>query len=349
MGFLSDGCVYQFRTANRGSSIPRMDLTSFVTDHRWGRVLSDTSTAKLTLTKSAATGTCCTQLVDMRTAEQDLVIVRGTAEVWRGPMDTIVEKRETVEVTAKDPSVWFREWRAPSLPVVVENLELAEVWSRVVTAALNGDQAGLSPVPRPADTGVLAARTMEPLRALTTTHLDELSRTGIPWTVVGGQVLVDQRTVAPVLLTEEAFTSDISIVEDANPWGSRVTQNGDGTLQAPVSGANPAGVIKDIVLADRTIIDAPSATWSAQRYLDNIGGDRPPIVVAVPNGAGLATDAAVDIGQLVPGRRFTVRLSSGYCRSGFVSTAFTLSAVEVKRQKAGVDLVAVSFIPEVIR
>lgn len=352
-GFLNQNCSYELWTTLRGSIVQLGAFGEWWTGGKWGRTQSGTTTGTFTFDKRAAqasqaTAACCLALSQMRTGVHEVVVARGGTEVWRGPIARISEGRSRVEVKAYDRSVWFRDWRTVPQPFDMQ-ADLADLWSAIAQMAMAPDGAGLTLPPMPT-VGVNGRRSIQPGRKPAGADIDELSRSGVTWTMVAGD-LIPGATVkarAPILMQEDSFTDELLVVEDLEAWGSRVWVTGDGQTVAVAGGVTSDGLLKDKVVAEKSITDAISAQWRAERERENLGFDRPPTTLVVPPNAGLADDAPVTIADLVPGQRFQVYVPS-YCRSAAVTGKFTLTAMDVQLTKSGqgmTEKVQVTMVPE---
>lgn len=359
---LGDDCAYQVVATTLGGLSEIADLTDSCTDLVWDRKQSTTTVATATLQKRAGAPQptingaaieqdCCARIARLTTVEQEFEIRRGGEVVWAGPLAVIDEGRGDVKLKAVDQSVWFRQWRtvpvaytAPLDPVSSKpTRDLDDVWHDIASLALAAGPTGLALVAG-TKIGVPAARAILPSKQIAASDIDELTRTGRPWTMLGRGLEFDAALHPAVQLSEDDFIGDLRVIESGEQWASRVTVNGNGNVQAIWGGANPAGLVKDIIVNETTIMDTTSALNAAQRRWAEGGGDIPLPSVVVPSGAQLATTADVAMSNLIPGCSIDVRLAS-FCSVDVTVARFALVEVSVHvtgGSSSAVETIAVS-------
>lgn len=350
---LRDGCQYQLVSARLGGG-QLDDLSDACIDVQWDRKDSTTTVATATLAKRAGnnqrtitggvvTADCCSKIAVLATIAQEFEVRRGGDVVWAGPLSVIDEGRDNVKLRALDESVWIRDWRTVPTPYNAPKdvngsptRDLDGVWHDVAALAA-GSGTGLM-IPAGTFIGTNAARSILPGKRTAGSDIDEITRTGRVWTMLGRTITFDAATLPPLTLDEDDFLTELRVVENGEQWASRVWLNGNGDIQAVAGGANSLGIVKDVIVNETTIMDQASAVSAAQRRWQAGGGDQPVPTVVVPSGAELAETALVNMVDLVPGRPVTVRLAS-FCTNKTSLAAFTLAdvAVKVTGRAGGVD------------
>jgi hypothetical protein len=345
---LGDNCRYQILAALPGGLGEVVDLSDACTDLQWDRKASTTTVATASLAKRAGkaqptiaggpvAADCCARIAQLATVEQEIEIRRGGDVVWAGPLGVIDEGTNDVKLKAADESVWIRDWRTvptsyTALTAASDGktpiLDLNDVWHAVASLALASGPTGLSLTPG-APVGVPALRAVLPGKRMAGSDIDEMTRTGRPWTMLGRGLTLDAADLDPIDLSEDDFLAELRVIESGEQWGSRIWLNGNGDVQAVWGGANSRGIVKDIVITETTIMDKVSAMNAAQRRWAAGGGDVPVPMVVVPDGSQLALTAGVDVADLVPGRPINVRLAS-YCTARVSLASFALVDVSVK-------------------
>jgi hypothetical protein len=353
VAYLREGCHYEVWSTAPGSQVAHRVLSRYVTAFDYALADSETTTANLTFQKASgsAASSCCEAFRALMAGEHEILITRGGFPVWHGPIARVTERRSTVKVKAYDRSVWWQKWRTIPSTFSEVTEDLGAMWLRMAGLALGVHPAGVT-LPAAPLVGINATRSVTAGAAEAGKDIDEVSRTGMPWTIVGDTIILGRPTGYTVArLTDEDFVEDLALVQDAEAWGSRVWMNGDAGIQATAGGANSRGVLKDVVVSDRQITDLTSAQAAADRRQANLGGDAPPIVLEMPDGDGatLAPTAGLAFSQLVPGRTFAVRLSNAYCRAGFPTERYTLTDVKVSCSGLSQESVKVTLVPEQTR
>lgn len=356
---LGDDCSYQVLATLPGGAGDVVDLSEVCTDVQWDRKDSTTSVCTATLQKragraqptiagGAVAADCCARISQLATVEQEFEVRRGGQIVWAGPLGVIDEGINDVKLKAVDESVWIRDWRTVprsyTAPLDVDaktpTRDLNDVWHDVASFALSSGPTGFTLTPG-APVGLNAARAILAGKRTAGSDIDEMTRTGRSWTMLGRGLTFDASTLDPLNLAEDDFLAELRVIESGEQWASRVWVNGNGNVQAVYGGTNTRGIVKDIVINESTIMDEVSAMNAARRRWEAGGGDVPVPTVVVPDGSQLALTADVDLVDLIPGRLVDVRLAS-YCSIRVTAASFALTDVSVK-VAGGTETVQVSF------
>lgn len=342
--YLRDGCGYRFVVTPNGggSGVPIADLTRSAVEATWGRRLNATSEATLVLQKtdSGPKYSCCAQLplIAGHAVEYELQIQRGGRLVWVGSIASIDEGRDQVTIRARDGSVWFRDWRIIRTARQFDAVDIVTQWVTVASDALAVYNPGVLLPGTPTLSGTTGSRTVTPTTAKVASVLDEITRAGVDWCVVGREVFVGSATPADPTanLTDADVLGDLHLNEDGESFATYVVATGDAGLTASASVTGPGGVVKDDIVDQRTATDTGSLAAAASARLGTVGAQgHAPLVLAIPSGSVLAPTTGVTIAQLVPGSTFTVN-ASGFCRrvAAFVQRLTDLT-VNVKGEGEG--------------
>lgn len=293
----------------------------------WGRVLDDTSEAKVTI--PLADPECCEVLGELRTWCNDLSVYRDGSElVWQGPIVRIEHGAEATVITARDVTAWLSR---REIPVLIDHTaagsgaaDLSTIAEEVIRAALAPDDPNVLPYLTVLPSGIVGERKYQPNASYAGDELRELARTGIDFTALGHRVIVagEMPLARLATLTDEDFGVGLTVIEDGLSAASRAIVIGQG-VTATAGGAGPCGLLTSIVKED-AIRDQSSAQAEAQAIIT--AGDPAPLILDVPDGAQLDPDAPVGIQDLVPGVIVPVT-STQTCRQVYADLRLTRLAV----------------------
>lgn len=303
----------------------------------WGRALSATSVADITVPVTGDAARCCELIRNIGVGRAVMDIYRDDDLVWMGTCKTKAVDPDTGTVTlyGADLSVWL-EWRLFHHKLTPRGIDLADIFAGYLSYLLKGiapswcdlassdvplyqDDPGLEWVVTP--TGIEGDRTIDTadLR-VGSVELEELSRTGCDWTVtnskmwVGGtELLRDDGPPLPMRLpghvTDEFFAAAPRTRETIEGSATEMWLRGNG-VKARAGGPDPDdGVLIQRVLDEYSIEDQSSANAAVQSAYDL---SKNPLTFIEGDNA-LAASAPLDIQTLIPGTRTSVALAGGGC------------------------------------
>lgn len=262
---------------------------------------------------STTTVTCVTgsspELGRLDAWRHELSVVRDQQEVWVGPLVTPSWEPEVVTLQANDLFFWF-ERRLLEIDRDFVNADAGQIFTVLAQDALSRDNS-MGIVLSPSSTGVPATRSVSASeRRRAADVLRELARTAIDFTAIGRTIRCGGQEVP----TEVAFT----LVDDTLR-SPKLTSNGtDCATEATILGQNVAGAAVAGVAgagtaefglvqqsySESTIQDTSSAQAAARSHWEF--AKVPPRSLS----GVLTREAPVDFGDLIPGARVHVELSS---------------------------------------
>lgn len=341
--------VFFFPRGGGESAVGSLPFTSL----DWNRGIDSVSDATFKLTGltggSRRRAACCSLFGEIDAWSHELVLVRDDVVVWAGPITTLGVQGEDATVTARDLAQWFyrRRLRADH---AFDNVDLSVIFQAYVDDALSLDNSMLISLTA-SPCGVLGTRSTLALQNLYCgDQLDELSTTGIDWTVIGRSILVGGAVVpaplyaTPPLLTDESFATPPLVNRDgmgmATDWLVRGAGGGDGpdSIYAEAGGVDPTYGLVDQVVTYDAILDLTSAAAAATTLRALAGAP-----VSTISDGQLSPDAGVTMAELIPGVIFSVRLSET-CLP--VQSASRLAGVTVSVSADADEQVSVTFQPE---
>lgn len=357
------GCAETYRAAihfQGGASL--WTWIEGLTALQWGRKRDDYSEATVTVAKTLAGSTCCGRLGQTRTWGHELTIYRDDDPnpVWQGPIIRKTEKRATISFDARDVLFWLdRRAVAPAGPEYFwpTPTDTGAILRQLINDGFPvGDPArnpGITQYAVLEDTGTRSTtdhlwRDSEPIGSV----MRDLIGAGVDVFTVGRRIYIvsDTPTGRAYRLTDRDFLDELELRENGLDAATRGVLVGgqplDGNGQpiqdvAPVIGRS-GGPEPFFGQIDRL---STSQNTNNQQVADGIAGAMrsygtpPPIDLVVPDNARLSPDAPVTLGQLIPGRPFTVLLD-GYCTR--IQQDFRLNELEVTWSSTEVEQVAVS-------
>lgn len=293
---------------------------------QWSRSLDRVSQAACVI-DGIAKLSCCTELAAVRPRKHELGILRNGRRIWVGPVTAVDLDGDQLSVEASDLAWWLTKrfihndhsWpvdETSGLPLT----DLAEMFNVIVGDAMSVDNSpGL--VAAATACGVKGAR-----EVLASEHtnaaqvIDELSSTGIDWTMVdaamrAGGVAVPTTPVA--VLDDTAFSRPPTIsIADRGASRIGVAGSGAGVGLDPVYGeygpgdASYAALVAEFGVTEElasvaNIDDSPSAAAAARTRWDLLKAP-----VAVLDSGTLSPYAPITQDQLVAGAVVQVRLAN---------------------------------------
>ena len=289
----------------------------------WERLESKTSQATVFVPWR-----CCDLLDGIRSWEHELAVLWSGEPVWCGPITRVRPSEYGATVSALDLSAHLGGRRLPTLEHV--GASATQVAEDYVTTGLAEDTSPNITVDRTAspitvDRFVHSDDHMVVSAALAT--LDDV----VSWTMIGRTMHVCCVTgqSSGVRLDADSFEAAPELEDVGIAKATRVVVVGGSSdpAGAPVVGiaGNAAAIARDglieLVVRDREILDAESATAKAQSLLTS---RLEPIAVDPGSGATLRPTAPVCVHELRPGRLFWLDAGDS-CRK--VSQQFKLTKV----------------------
>lgn len=318
------------------------DVTDSITSLKYGRVMDDTSQVDLVLNLTGAA--CCECVGSCRTWFTSMVIARDGDIVWGpGPLTNILEKNETVSITARDITAW--------LDVRVINKSYSFVQSPVLHIArtLLRDALG------PDDPCGILDRIISQVPAVPTlidqdiTAGDgyagdvfrDMARNVLDFTVVGTQIIISENLeFGPYgRLGDEDFLGELEVEERGAEAATRWTVNGHG-VSGSCGGIDPYLGLIEQVAAEDSLLTVAGCVASACSRLQ--GSNPAPVYINVPDGSQVSAEAGVTFGELVPGALFDIALMEK-CRQ--VQARERLTAVSVSQTGDGNEQIGVTMAP----
>lgn len=293
-----------------------------VSSLRWTRVRDDISEATVVVTRPGPA--CCDLLSEVRAVRHELVLFRNGKRVWEGPITYLRFAGQTIEIKARDV-MWFTSHRAlernldysvasaPALDVV--ELLLEDVFTSTVGGEMNV-LPYLTKIVSAADVNTRMLRA-----AYTATVWDVIDGMaedfGVDYTTVGRRIFFHDTHTAiseTQILTDDHFDADIALIEyGSNLVTRRFRATADGAVRqsdAPLEWLEYYGRVDEVQQPnDEQVQDVSSMPTVEVLEI----GYPAPMVLQVPENAGLSPLAPVTIEQLVPGIHVPVK-SSQSCR-----------------------------------
>jgi hypothetical protein len=306
---------YEAVIYDRGGS-NAIGAISKVSSLRWSRVRDDISEATVIVTRPGPS--CCDLLRDVRAVRHELVLFRNGKRVWEGPITYLRFTGNAIEIKARDVMWWTShramsrnlDYTATAIPVLdLVELLLEDVFSSTVGGALNV---------LPYLTKITSAKDIKTRMkrgAYTATVWDVVDglaeNGGVDYTAVGRRIFFHDVHTAiseTQILTDDHFDADLALIEFGSDLTTRrFRATTDGAVRqenAPTAWLNYYGFIDEIRAPD----DEQVQDISSMPTVDTLEIGYPaPMVLQVPQNAGLSPLAPVTIEQLVPGIHVPVR------------------------------------------
>lgn len=265
---------------------------------QWTRLLNDTSTAKVTVVPDAD---CCHQMGNVRSWAHSLLIFRNNLFVWGGPILNVDWSDGEVEVMAADISAWLARRVPHSALTFSDQVDVSDIAKALIDDGFAPDDPGHS-VSIPANSGVKSGRTYTQNVGQTFDHLQNLTKSGIDFTVVGSQfiVLPDAFSQAIGSLTDEDLPEGLVVSEDGTSLATRwVVAGGDNHDVVGSAGGKDAyyGLL-EIYSEDTTIKTVAAAESAAAARLS--ATDVAPVFIDTRE-VTISPEAPVEVASLIPG------------------------------------------------
>jgi len=348
---------------------------------QYGRTLTDTSTATITITKDSLDDTCCGQLGQIEPWLHELAVYRDDELAWQGPVMTVTESRENVVIEAWDISAWLgrltnfstRAYKSGQSDVTSIALYFIRYnlldHAYACTHTEGGaevDHACITPYIVRRDAGVKPAYKPQEESKYVLDVLEELVKFGLYWTVIGRRLILmgkpDGDDLPITTLTTDDLMGNIQVVRDGQSFATRAVATNSSseedrqTVSTGRSCNNPYGRVDwlasstdvprcDCDDGDEQCVNechADQRTALLDMAKSELKGRYPvPVAISVDGNSALSPQAPVDFAYLVPGYRVDIRLDRA-CRK--IQQAFVLAQVQVTWD-AGGEKVAVGLTP----
>lgn len=294
----------------------------------WGRALNRSSACS-----SQANESDCLDFVnEIRPWRHEMWIYRDDDRIVRAPIVNVTPDEEagTITLSGRDMGGWFdvRQFFHTMTP---KGIDLAYIFAGYVGYLLRGEmpewgriEAGDPPVYSDdpglewevTPTGILGDRTIYRTDYKTgSSELEELSRTGVDWTIIDSQMWVGGVEVAapggdgsplalPGRITDEFFATPPRVRRTGEGMANQVAVRGN-EERLVRGGPDPVdGVLLQRVLDEYSIEDTASAEALAEGYLA-----RGEVESTYAEGdSNLAASAPIDLRTMIPGTRVLVDL-----------------------------------------
>ena len=316
------GCSsYDVFLMERGGS--RMVKQLKFTSLDWNRAVDDISVAHVQLDGiQGQTGTfCCDDSELIVPWAHEIGIYRNGERVWAGPVVSKTATKTGIAVNCRDLMVWMKRRRLRRTHNFVQ-IDLATVFNAYVTDALLPDNSmGLVVVASPC--GVKGdRRVLKEQYKQAWPELDELSRTGVDWTVLDREVIVGGAEIdLPPLatLTDASFVEfdefDVSgsdLVTDAFVIGDGVGEAGATIIGTYSGGDRDLYGTHELIYSESSIRDQRSAKRNAKTRWDL---NHEPAKLFT--GGSLSQEAEVAVSSLIPGRPVKLIITDNICDGVF--------------------------------
>lgn len=295
-----------------------------VTALSWERVLSDVSTASLTVSTGQAPD-CCSKLAGVRTWRHALQVWRDGSLAGEWVITRITGGRDTMVFGAHDPMIYLKV-RVIHHDLAFTGADLAVIAEAVIKDAMVPDDPQILPSLTVSPSGLTGDRKYTANTSYAWDVLTELMRAGLDVTCIGRRIIIGS---APGMIGNTAqlgcrdFTSDVNVIEDGLAAATRAVVAGSGVTGTAGGTDSYFGLI-EYLAKEESITTGASANGTAANYV--AAGNPPPVYVEPPSGSNLAGTAPVTMAQLVPGTRVPVSLECG-CRTAFTDLLLSKLAV----------------------
>lgn len=283
---------------------------------QWGRIRDDISAAQVVMKNPD----CAEIAAQVEPGRHELVIYRGSARVWEGPITLATYERATTTIQAKDvvhylERLIMKKAYNNAYPNVVSTVQRAV---NIISGELPRREAEDPPV------NVLPylhalhqsddARTSRNTLAYQKTVFDDLddmaAKSGIDYVAIGRSIWVfDTHTLLgrTATLTEADIAGDIIVSSYGMDLATFAAVTGADGSYGIYGGQDPYyGWVEVLASAydenEDSEADAPSQSELNSQAKRNLSGRNPtPVTVRVPDGSTLAPTSPIGIEDLVPG------------------------------------------------
>jgi hypothetical protein len=323
----------------------------------YSRRLDDMGDCTVTVATGDCTDALGVVLTDVNPWEHELVVWRGTSQVWVGPVNEVRWSTGGVSIRARDLFQWAEHRQLAAGTHLDRTADLAVIFAEWAVNGFMSTDNSMHVEIRVADCGVSGTREVDNLDyRYTSDELRELARTAVDWTMVGRELWAGGEdfiaditggvhtfwdefgvpdfaaTVTgddlPVSPTAPFITEHVDAPEIVKPPGvSYVVVRGTATT---VDTAQPIGTAGgtnatlgrvDLIESDMSIRDTTSAATAASNRLALVGDETMTCRWLV--------DSSVRFHHLIPGVRIPVAVQTG-CR--LIDEDMLLVSVDVSVQ-----------------
>lgn len=291
----------------------------------WGREYCETSAAKITINAPRAVR----EIVEPW--RHLLSIYAGEELVWHGPIMRMRARRESVEISASDPSRWWGRRRVAQARHYL-NKDASQVARDLVTDAMGADDPSrVVTYMRVENSGVWTTMDLTPATRMVADEMSDLVSAGLVWTVAAGRLLVGPLPSGyqTNILTDDHWDADISVVKDGAEVVTDLLVQGSGVYGYHIDEDRTVGWLQGIQSADG-LVRAEECEQLARRRVEE--AKYPPRRMEFDGGGRLLPSAPVSISELVPGVLIPVSSS----QTGVtVSSVMALRSVSVEEDADG--------------
>lgn len=315
MGLLgcADDYLVQFST-KEGKLIGEISNAASL---NWNRKLDDFSTASVNVNLGAQidSAACCDLLnrIDVRRDVMTLYrnIGAESSQVWTGPIQKIISRREGAEIVAVDKLALYQN-RILRLNHTHAGADLATIWNDYLQDANSVDPIITDLCPA---TGIILDRLLNASdRRIAWSELKELLDTGLDITLHRGMIIYGAKEIKlqRQALRDSHFIGEIQVVQDAAKVASQIYLKGygDESVEYPSPAATPSvgyyGLVER-VFVEENLSGASSLNTAAQSYYEQLANQKP-YFLDMPGDSRLSPTAPVDINDLVCGTIFNVAI-----------------------------------------
>lgn len=283
----------------------------------WNRVLNDVSDATVDVA-TGQHGECCSVYGKIGTWGHEIVMFRDGERVWEGPITNIKWRRGGVSIIAQDVLARSKRKATTARYVEVADQVVDQALLDIQDCFATNDPNVLAHVQvLGAGTGPANTRDVKVYGGYWYDQLQELSKAGLMWTVVGRRIILWPSTVnlgtTATLLPADHMSGEVEIEEDGMELATdTVAVNDEGLAGTNYTGVDPFYGQVEMLIASDGLTSAALNSVAAQH------GElhRPaPLILNVPQGSVLSCDAPFGIDELVAGTTVPVKVDSGLCRT----------------------------------
>lgn len=346
------GCgIYEIQVLTRGGR--HLVHTLPYSQIEWGRLLDDTSEAKLTIDGLAGRGDgCCSKLADIRPWEHELAVYRDGEQVWVGPIvkPAVANASDVATVLARDVTAWWDKrflHKTHDYGVV----DLAYLFAVFIDDAMEPDNTPGIHVTAVESQILGEHKVLQSDHRIAGAEIRSLSQIGVDWTtvcrnVIAGGVVVPLHDLPSMIDEHFVATPDVSLdgLSQENHVGVRGAGVGAAGDAVYGDASNAASQRRYGLLEGVTSQETANTGISAE-----VGAHTKLALVAEPvaliESGTLAYRSPFPIGTLVPGVAVPVRLRNS-CYP--VDSFFRIGAIAVTATAsdgAVTETVTVSFMP----
>lgn len=215
--------------------VPTNLLDEALSEVTWERRLTETSPARIVISKASMADECCGLLGEIHPWLHELTVYRDADLVWQGPITTVTEDQAAVTIDALDITAWLSRvvntqpvrYKSATDPVLIAQAVITSNLMDTDLASPSVDWPGLLPYlyTRGSDAGIKLVRKS----VWTDTVLNivnNLSAKGFEWTTVGRRMVIrppaTSSTRARARLTPDDLPGGIQVSRDGMDAATRI-------------------------------------------------------------------------------------------------------------------------------